>query len=192
MNLLAKCQFFSFHPKIEMALALYRRQQRLGTTMLGIIKNILSDRGFGFISGEDGHDYFFHISDCGRAWEVLKKGVRVEFHLDTSKEKPRAVDLKVITGGGSYLPRKELQPYDGDVFKLDAEARKSALNDIARWKLEAKLDDIKRYFFTVPELKKITTGDASYVIGRKGTGKTALVQYLSDHSTGDMFVTRPC
>jgi hypothetical protein len=78
----------------------------------------------------------------------------------------------------------------GPDFGLIDSNRERCLTEIARWKLEAKLDDIKRYFFAIPELNDIATGDASYVIGRKGTGKTALVQYLSDTADESRHVSK--
>lgn len=32
--------------------------------MTGSVKFLKADRGFGFITGEDGHDRFFHAKDC--------------------------------------------------------------------------------------------------------------------------------
>lgn len=54
---------------------------------------------------------------------------------------------------------------------------------------EAKNDpNLSRYFVSTPEFSLIETGDIRYVIGRKGTGKTAIVekirQSVSDDSMG--------
>ena len=48
----------------------------------------------------------------------------------------------------------------------------AVFNEIAEWKLEAKLEDNARYFFHVREVNQIEEGKRSYVIGRKGCGKT--------------------
>ncbi|WP_346295207.1 hypothetical protein LRC39_18360 [Rhodopseudomonas sp. P1] len=101
----------------------------------------------------------------------------------------QATRANIRSGAPSRAPRA-LGPYTGpDLHLTDAE-RLHCLTELSRWKLEAKLDDIKRYFFAIPELNDIATGDASYVIGRKGTGKTALVQYLSDTSSTDLHVSK--
>lgn len=49
--------------------------------MRGHIKTIVEDRGFGFITGEDGNDYFFHHSNMVPRDEFtkLKKKDRVTF-----------------------------------------------------------------------------------------------------------------
>ena len=46
------------------------------------------------------------------------------------------------------------------------------------WKLEAKQEDSLRYFFHVQEASEIVNGDKFYIIGRKGSGKSAISQYL--------------
>jgi len=54
------------------------------------------------------------------------------------------------------------------------------------WKLEAKSENTERYFYHVDEVSKILAGKRSYVIGRKGTGKTAISEHIANiknHST---------
>jgi cold shock CspA family protein len=46
--------------------------------MTGIIKTLVASRGFGFIRGEDGLEYFFHWSDQVDDFE-LKSGDQVSF-----------------------------------------------------------------------------------------------------------------
>jgi hypothetical protein len=57
--------------------------------------------------------------------------------------------------------------------------------EVKKWKLEAKLEDSNRYFYHINAVNDILTGKISYVIGRKGTGKTALSEYL-------ISITDPC
>ena len=52
------------------------------------------------------------------------------------------------------------------------------LREVANWKLEAKLEDNQRYFFDTTDINRIENGSRCYVIGRKGTGKTALSEHL--------------
>lgn len=52
------------------------------------------------------------------------------------------------------------------------------LDEIKEWKLEAKSENTERYFYHVDELTSISRGSAAYVIGRKGTGKTAIAEHL--------------
>jgi Cdc6-like AAA superfamily ATPase len=53
------------------------------------------------------------------------------------------------------------------------------LEELEEWKLEAKLESSKRYFYHTRVVDRLSKGKKSYVIGRKGTGKTAISQYLA-------------
>ncbi|MDP9273103.1 MAG: cold shock domain-containing protein, partial [Chloroflexota bacterium] len=50
------------------------------------MKKIISDRGFGFITGEDGKDYFFHRDGLDRSLEFdrLVGGEKVSFEIESS------------------------------------------------------------------------------------------------------------
>lgn len=47
-----------------------------------------------------------------------------------------------------------------------------------RWKLDAKLEDTSKYFYSHNEVDDILSGERCYIIGRKGTGKTAISEHL--------------
>lgn len=56
---------------------------------------------------------------------------------------------------------------------------KSVLESIAEnWKLEAKLEDSRKYFFNYKEVHDILNKDKCYVIGRKGSGKSAICEHI--------------
>jgi cold shock protein len=53
------------------------------------------DRGFGFIAGEDGTDYFFHRVDLrGLDFVNLKTGQRVTFEAEQGAKGPRARNVR--------------------------------------------------------------------------------------------------
>lgn len=52
------------------------------------------------------------------------------------------------------------------------------LDEVSNWKLEAADEDSKRYFFHNNELESLESGKSSIVVGRKGTGKTAICRYF--------------
>lgn len=57
--------------------------------------------------------------------------------------------------------------------------RADLIKEIANnWKLEAKSEDVGRYFFHMSEVETILAGTKNYIIGRKGTGKTALSEFI--------------
>ena len=66
-----------------------------------------------------------------------------------------------------------------DIVPRDTKASsKELIKEVAKWKLEAKTEDNDRYFFHVREVATIEEGEQCYVIGRKGSGKTAISEYL--------------
>ena len=61
----------------------------------GTIKKLVTDRGFGFITGEQ-RDVFFHFSVVeGVAFEELREGQAVEFEYETGGKGPRATSVTV-------------------------------------------------------------------------------------------------
>lgn len=65
--------------------------------------------------------------------------------------------------------------------------RQRALKEIASWRIDAKLEDNERYFYKTFEVDMLLNGEKSYVIGRKGTGKTAIAKFLKSHVSYDFF-----
>jgi len=64
--------------------------------MIGTIKIIHADKGYGFITAEDKRDYFFHrsaLKNCQLA--DLEPGVEVTFEETDTKNGPRAEDVYV-------------------------------------------------------------------------------------------------
>lgn len=55
------------------------------------------------------------------------------------------------------------------------------------WKLDAKTENSHRYFYHVKEVARIVSGNRSYVIGRKGTGKTAISEYIAGLADPNIF-----
>ena len=62
----------------------------------GTIKKVVADRGFGFITAEDGKDYFFHRDglDSSIDFDRLVGGERVEFQIEQSPKGPRASQVR--------------------------------------------------------------------------------------------------
>ena len=62
----------------------------------GKIKRLVSDRGFGFIEGEQGDDLFFHHSEVqGASIEELREGQMVEYEVGQGKKGPCATLIQV-------------------------------------------------------------------------------------------------
>ncbi len=63
--------------------------------MQGTIKRVMRDRGFGFISSEDGGEVFFHRTSLqGLDFDSLKEGEAVEFEMVHGTKGPRATAVR--------------------------------------------------------------------------------------------------
>lgn len=63
--------------------------------MNGTIKRLISEKGFGFVAGQDGHEYFFHQSACAAApFDDLREGQAVTFEKGQGPKGPRAENVK--------------------------------------------------------------------------------------------------
>jgi cold shock protein len=63
----------------------------------GVIKKLVSDKGFGFISRSDGNDLFFHRSAVeGVDFDTLREGQKVEFAVGSGPKGPAAESVRVI------------------------------------------------------------------------------------------------
>jgi CspA family cold shock protein len=58
----------------------------------GTIRKVVADRGFGFITADDGKEYFFHQSavDASLKFDRLRGGEAVSFDIEHSQKGPRA------------------------------------------------------------------------------------------------------
>ena len=62
----------------------------------GSIKKVVSDRGFGFITADDGNDYFFHRNELDSTldFDRLNGGEKVSFEIEASPKGPRAARVR--------------------------------------------------------------------------------------------------
>lgn len=92
--------------------------------MKGRIKRYINKKGYGFITGEDGEDYFFHISQFKGMIEP-KNWMLVEFDITDGIQRKNAVNVRVpeldntsrfITFGNSNIPLNDIKEYDLDIY----------------------------------------------------------------------------
>ncbi len=69
-----------------------------GASLRGRIKNVIWDRGYGFIAAEDGRDYFFHINalEPGLEFEQLEPDLRVSFEVKSGPMRGRAGAARLV------------------------------------------------------------------------------------------------
>jgi CspA family cold shock protein len=61
----------------------------------GTIKRLVRDKGFGFVAGPDGVEYFFHQSACVETrFDDLREGQQVSFDKGQGPKGPRAENVK--------------------------------------------------------------------------------------------------
>jgi len=62
----------------------------------GTIKKLISDRGFGFITADDGKDYSFHRDGLAASldFDRLVGGEKVSFDIEASPRGPRATNVQ--------------------------------------------------------------------------------------------------
>jgi len=64
-------------------------------SLKGKVKRLIRDRGFGFITAEDGTEVFFHRSGlAGEDFDTLEEGTSVEFDLESGAKGPRAMNVR--------------------------------------------------------------------------------------------------
>ena len=64
---------------------------------IGTVKEYDRRKGFGFISGDDNHDYFVHVSGLGANLKnrSLSKGQKVLFDIDFGMKGDKAVNVRL-------------------------------------------------------------------------------------------------
>lgn len=76
--------------------------------MKGTVKRFYFRKGFGFIEGDQGTEYFFHYSDFTGSKESLRPGLEVEFQPHQGEKGPCAV--AVVQLGGKPAPARPRAP----------------------------------------------------------------------------------
>ena len=65
--------------------------------MKGTVKWFNNQKGFGFITAEDGNDVFVHFSGLKmEGFKTLEEGATVEFEITEGQTGPQATDVVVV------------------------------------------------------------------------------------------------
>lgn len=161
----------------------------MGTVMKkGAVKTIIGDKGFGFVTADDGTDIFFHIKTLGaKLFNSLKRGQRVEFETEKTAKGLAVTKLNKIKSEPSqeffikperFIKTRNSDPRRGEVFfrapvssryfkspdDAEAEVRKQIKYHGANALLNAQMQQERRrngnYVYRVFKL----TGDCALVM----------------------------
>ena len=73
------------------------KQRERNTLATGTVKFFNSEKGYGFISREDGDDVFVHFSNIqGSGYKTLDEGQRVEFDVAPGRKGEEAQNVRVV------------------------------------------------------------------------------------------------
>ncbi|MCH4891005.1 cold-shock protein [Acidaminobacter sp. JC074] len=65
--------------------------------MTGTVKWFNAEKGFGFITGEDGQDVFAHFSQINiDGFKTLEEGQKVSFDVTQGQKGPQAENITVV------------------------------------------------------------------------------------------------
>jgi len=65
----------------------------------GKVKRIIRERGFGFVSAEDGREIFFHRNELQNIdFDALMEGDQLEFDVVKGQKGPAATNIKKMEG----------------------------------------------------------------------------------------------
>jgi cold shock CspA family protein len=117
-------------------------------------------------------------ADLGQAIQALVGQETQPVSRETSHERTEAAmsDVKMESEAIEEL----------DTASVDQEV----LAEIFHWKREAKAEDNDRYFWHVREVDQLARGEKYFVIGRKGSGKTAICEYFNRRRGYDVFAEK--
>ena len=74
-----------------------RKHRERNTLATGTVKFFNSEKGYGFISREDGDDVFVHFSNIqGSGYKTLDEGQHVEFDVAPGRKGEEAQNVRVV------------------------------------------------------------------------------------------------
>lgn len=154
----------------------------------GTVKFFSDIRGFGFINVDGSNsDIFFHKS--GLISQVSTND-KVSFEEKVGEKGILAINIRLIEEIYEETENSQDETNeDGMTFKLlNGKTSKDVIKSIAdNWKLEAKLEVKKDYFYHFQEVNLILNKSKYYIIGRKGSGKSSISEYLLSQKSFNQF-----
>lgn len=85
----------------------------------GKVKFFDAEKGFGFITGEDGQSVYVHASILPQGVELLRPGQRVEFDMVDGRRGPQALSVRVLERSPSVARARRTKAEDMAVIVED-------------------------------------------------------------------------
>lgn len=86
---MVQCRAKSASPKLM--------KEEVKEAMKGTVKWFNEKKGYGFITGDDGADYFVHYTDIvADGFKTLKNGASVEFEVKVGEKGSEATEVKLL------------------------------------------------------------------------------------------------
>ncbi len=80
----------------------------------GTVKWFSTQKGYGFITQDEGGDIFVHVTGLAPGTTGLEENQRVEFELSEGRKGPQATDVKPASGAAPAAPAAEAAPDDDE------------------------------------------------------------------------------
>ena len=136
----------------------------------GIVKSFVESKGYGFIEGDDGKTYFFHISDIKNRIE-LKDNIAVEFDEVAT---PKGYSAKNIT----ILIDRENKVYNNNYYILPDDIYISKKDEVKGWSI---ID--RSSWRVISKSKDLNKAKDDILAYARDIGGNALVNYSYDKKT---------
>ena len=114
--------------------------------MKGKVTKWISPKSYGFITGEDGNQYFTHKSEVQNVKD-LRKGSIVTFDVREEEGNPRAINVFKVGHGVNH-------PFANDLGSiLESFEDGSYTDEIIKNSITKKLARMQRYFYEVEDVE---------------------------------------
>lgn len=116
--------------------------------MHGRIKMYNADKGYGFIIGEDGNDYFFHISKV-KSVDMPETGLKVDFELDRNEKGLFASDVHItMVNGGRFIKLGNVRLKANNIKDYGISEKEVYYQKVYQWRYREGSSKLDKFFGT--------------------------------------------
>jgi len=154
----------------------------------GVVKFFNEKQGFGFILIDDSsNEIYVHKSGL---IDAIKENDKVSFEKTKVEKGDTAIQVKLLTESLEHTSYLETKQEGLEISTSSVNSNRIIRSIAENWKLEAKLESQKDYFYHLQEINSILNKSKYYIIGRKGSGKSSISEYLLSLKNFDTFTEK--